>query len=313
MAQDQVKTPIALKLHAYGLTQLHDPNWTGMELFDRLKQHTRERQEPATMLFKTLRHGLLYHLGLWLFDDYIISDTHRLSLGGEYRLWYLEDLLDLLETTGVPSHATLVAKAASLIKRVDALYEEDEQKYWKAVNRNTTYDLANDLVLEYEKEILSVAEIYAENYAERVFHDRQLCEHLSKTLVNIGFDGRNDWAGPPKQWVERQSRWPVWAVNAVISRDRGHCAGCGLSITGELRAPRHIDHIVALANGGTNDLSNFQLLCDACNLKKSARVVDIRSSVPEYLQISRHASGPAGWSRASSSIRTKRPILGTSS
>jgi hypothetical protein len=64
MTTPKVKTSIALKLHAYGLTQLHDPNWTGMDLFDRLKQHTRGRQEPTKMLFKTLRHGLLYHLGL---------------------------------------------------------------------------------------------------------------------------------------------------------------------------------------------------------------------------------------------------------
>ena len=58
----EIKTSIALKLHAYGLTQLHDPNWTGMELFDRLKQHVRGRQDPTTLLFKTLRNGLLYHL-----------------------------------------------------------------------------------------------------------------------------------------------------------------------------------------------------------------------------------------------------------
>ena len=69
-----------------------------MDMFDRLKQHTRGRQEPTTMLFKTLRHGLLYHLGLWLYHDYIISDTHRRSLGGEYRLWYLEYVIELLGT-----------------------------------------------------------------------------------------------------------------------------------------------------------------------------------------------------------------------
>jgi hypothetical protein len=97
----EVRTCIALKLHAFGLNQLHDPNWTGMDMFDRVKQHTRGREQPTTMLFKTLRHGLLYHLGLWLYEEYIISDIHRMSLGGEYRLWYLEDLLDLLKSAGV--------------------------------------------------------------------------------------------------------------------------------------------------------------------------------------------------------------------
>jgi hypothetical protein len=285
--QEAVKTSIALKLHAYGLTQLHDPNWTGMDLFYHLKQHTHGRREPTTLLFKTLRQELLYHVGLWLYDDYIISDTHRMSLGTQYRLWYLEDLLDLLETAGVPTNAPLVAKASAVATEINALYEEDAQKYWKAVDRDTIYNLTDGLILKYDKKIASLSRVYAENYAERVFHDRQLCEHLSKTLVAIGFDGRDDGTGPPKQWIKRLNQWPAWALDAVVSRDRGHCAGCGVSITSELAAPKHIDHIVALANGGTNDLSNLQLLCDACNLKKSTRVVDVRSSIPGYLRIAR--------------------------
>ena len=40
-----------------------------MELFDRLKQHTRGRVEPTSLLFKTLQKGLLYHIGLWLYED----------------------------------------------------------------------------------------------------------------------------------------------------------------------------------------------------------------------------------------------------
>jgi 5-methylcytosine-specific restriction endonuclease McrA len=283
----EIKTSIALKLHAYGLTQLHDPNWTGMELFDRLKQHVRGRQDPTTLLFKTLRNGLLYHLGVWLYDDYIISDTHRMSLGGEYRLWYLEDLIELLQSAGVSAKAKLLEKAARMVVEIDNLFDKDEDKYWKSVDREFVYTTTDELIVKYEKEILSLAGMYAANYAERVFHDRQLCEHISKTLIEIGFDGRPNWTGPPKQWIRRQNRWPSWAVDAVVARDRGHCGACGVSITAELSAPKHIDHIVALANGGTNDLSNLQLLCDACNLKKRARTVEVRSSVPNYLQIAR--------------------------
>ncbi len=36
-----VYTPVALKLHAFGLERLQDPNWTGMELFDYLKRPVR--------------------------------------------------------------------------------------------------------------------------------------------------------------------------------------------------------------------------------------------------------------------------------
>ncbi|MGP8184652.1 MAG: HNH endonuclease [Terracidiphilus sp.] len=257
-----------------------------MDMFDRLKQHTRGRQEPTTILFKTLREGLLYHIGLWLYHDYFISDTHRMSLGGKYRLWYLEDLLELLETAGVPASAELVKKSTAIIAKTNAIYEKDEQKYWRAIDRDTIYNLTDQLILKYEKKILSLSARYAENYAERVFHDRQLCEHLSKTLVAIGFDGRDDWTGPPRQWIARQNRLPAWAERAVVLRDRGLCAQCGVSIA-ELRAPKNIDHIVALDNGGSNDLSNLQLLCEKCNAKKGTRAVQVQSSVPEYLQIAR--------------------------
>ena len=33
----------------------------------------------------------------------------------------------------------------------------------------------------------------------------------------------------------------------------------------------HRDHRVALANGGTNDIGNIELLCGSCNQRKSAK------------------------------------------
>lgn len=50
---------------------------------------------------------------------------------------------------------------------------------------------------------------------------------------------------------------------ALGRRDGFDCRTCGVS--SELQ----IDHIVAVINGGTNDLDNLQLLCRACNGKKS--------------------------------------------
>jgi hypothetical protein len=92
-----------------------------MDLFDRVKQHARGRIDPKSMLFRTIQNGLLYHIGLWLFQDYIFSDTHRMSLGGEYHLWYLEDLLELLQTTSVPRDAKLIVRAHRLVARLDGL------------------------------------------------------------------------------------------------------------------------------------------------------------------------------------------------
>jgi len=66
---------------------------------------------------------------------------------------------------------------------------------------------------------------------------------------------------------------PAWAQRAVFFRDRGGCALCNQDISGlvNIGNTKHFDHIVALANGGINCVTNLQLLCDACNLKKGAR------------------------------------------
>lgn len=46
------------------------------------------------------------------------------------------------------------------------------------------------------------------------------------------------------------------------------CIYCHAKLT---PAIEHIDHIVALANGGTNDKTNIQLLCSHCNKRKACR------------------------------------------
>ncbi|MCN0153394.1 HNH endonuclease [Salinispora arenicola] len=64
---------------------------------------------------------------------------------------------------------------------------------------------------------------------------------------------------------------PKWARRAVFFRDRGRCAHCGTDLSGLLDAlpKEQFDHVVPLARGGLNDITNLQLLCEMCNLRKS--------------------------------------------
>jgi 5-methylcytosine-specific restriction endonuclease McrA len=56
-------------------------------------------------------------------------------------------------------------------------------------------------------------------------------------------------------------------VKALMALQRGLCVACHTNI----RSRYHVDHVVALARGGTNDRGNLQLLCPRCNLQKQAK------------------------------------------
>lgn len=49
-------------------------------------------------------------------------------------------------------------------------------------------------------------------------------------------------------------------------RDGYQCQRCGRYVTG--KRDTHVDHVVALANGGSEDISNKQTLCASCNQHK---------------------------------------------
>lgn len=65
---------------------------------------------------------------------------------------------------------------------------------------------------------------------------------------------------------------PMWAKKAIFFRERGKCAITRTDLSGLLSTlnKAHYDHIVPLAEGGMNDISNLQLLAEDVNLKKSA-------------------------------------------
>lgn len=80
---------------------------------------------------------------------------------------------------------------------------------------------------------------------------------------------------------------PKWARKAVYFRDRGRCVLCRADLSGilSLLSVEHFDHIVPLAHGGLNDVSNLQLLCSKCNLKKRAGRAETSISYEPWYRI----------------------------
>ncbi|WP_448191760.1 HNH endonuclease [Azospirillum sp. sgz301742] len=80
----------------------------------------------------------------------------------------------------------------------------------------------------------------------------------------------------------KRVRIPKWARRAIFHRDKGECRACKRSLAAminQLESERY-DHIVPLAQFGANDVTNLQLLCEPCNLKKAAE----REPVSKFYQ-----------------------------
>ena len=86
-----------------------------------------------------------------------------------------------------------------------------------------------------------------------------------------------DWAkkNPDKATVLRRNRRAREAaaegkhtaseIRVLLKQQREKCAYCRISLKGGY----HADHIVALANGGSNWITNIQLTCPDCNMRKN--------------------------------------------
>lgn len=87
--------------------------------------------------------------------------------------------------------------------------------------------------------------------------------------------------------------FPKWLTDAVFYRDKGTCSNpecrCDLSNLIRTQNTKHIDHIVPLDMYGSNDASNFQLLCEPCNTSKGARSIASSSVNAPYWNIEKQS------------------------
>lgn len=114
-----------------------------------------------------------------------------------------------------------------------------------------------------------------------LFANRLLLANLNEYISWIVQDMEKDYLDPEhvsllqKDGVLARVNIPKWVRRAVFFRDRGMCAACNRDLSGlvTVESPKHFDHIIPLAQGGINDVTNIQLLCEKCNLTKGRKPI----------------------------------------
>lgn len=92
-------------------------------------------------------------------------------------------------------------------------------------------------------------------------------------LEDLSFDERDYFE---KDGVLKREHINSWVRKTIFFRDRGRCCCCNRDLTGltsSIDLDSTMDHIVPLAEGGANDISNLQLLCKSCNSKKNDKKI----------------------------------------
>lgn len=287
----QLYFPFTLRIYGHVLNCLSDHNFTGMQLFYRIKDCCKCRDIPYDLLLKPLQQGLAFKIGEWSFDTMFDPDNEHdgtdkpyfARLVAEDLLWFLEDVGKAAEQSQCFGQA---GSLDALNRHVRAIVSDtDEESYWRHLERTGRRTLIKEFKMfcaEQREPLSRMKVIYAYAVADRILHDRQLCHFISQTVMDIGFDGETI-DGLRSQWVYRKN-WPARVKEILVARDRGKCAQCGTDITQELHGDQHIDHMIPIVQGGCNDLVNLQLLCASCNRKKAARSLNVKNSVPPYIR-----------------------------
>ncbi len=108
-----------------------------------------------------------------------------------------------------------------------------------------------------------------------VFRIRDYQEDEINKLLS---DGRKAYVDSIKKQNKKNNRTPLTKSirHEVFKKDNYKCVECGIT---KKETSLHVDHIIPVSRGGTDELSNLQTLCKVCNLSKANRIYEIQEKV----------------------------------
>lgn len=149
-------------------------------------------------------------------------------------------------------------------------------QYHLPAEMSDEYDVVSGKVIAELRALLPIERIVCETFqllfANRLFL-KAFNETVAKVIQTLKSDDYPDCL--ERDGMLSRAYLPAWAKRGVFYRDQGRCVLCGKDLTGTVVTGESLayDHIVPLAVGGTNDPTNFQLLCRECNSSKDRRTI----------------------------------------
>ncbi|MDV9172854.1 HNH endonuclease signature motif containing protein [Streptomyces sp. W16] len=230
--------------------------------------------QKDTALHKFIR----YAAEIMLEDDN--SGKYKVAFGGDpvHPKWTLP-LEEALVTYGIQDEVLWeIPEIAPVEKTQDngVIYTTDAPElrnacyeYFQEMQMTQVY---NDLLHKISDEVFFV--MFTNRVALQNLHQYLAYHVLNDSMEYLEPDHPQLMKFYTKSGRMRRTHIPMWARRAIFFRDRGICTKCKKDISGLLNpfSRENYDHIVPLAEGGLNDVTNLQLLCESCNNKKSARL-----------------------------------------
>ncbi|PAE87666.1 HNH endonuclease [Shouchella clausii] len=141
-------------------------------------------------------------------------------------------------------------------------------------------DVVEQLIGYIKEHQAKINELIVHAAFQFIFQDRRFLHDFHLELSIFIEENMEEIEKQFPEYVTNKKRikrvyFPRWLTDAVFYRDKGTCSNpecrCDLSNLIRTQNTKHIDHIVPLDLHGSNDASNFQLLCQPCNTSKGAK------------------------------------------
>jgi len=242
-------------------------------------------ESPKSPLIPQKRTLLHCFIGCFLriyleFQNYNYIDQCFPSEDPEYYTGHLDDLASILleYQQEVPDYKPFMESLVSADETgepIDIINDDG-----KIIESHSVHELYSKMIDDFMERIECIQEEIENATFYLLFKDKNF-------LYRFNYFLRPYIQALDKSYFEKNGGFrrcpylPQWLKTAIMYRDNGCCQLCGKNLTGAFDSVDpfdvHFDHIIPLIKFGTNDPSNFQILCQHCNEKKGEKIF-----LPQY-------------------------------